>query len=147
MSNATSVKITLRIEDSEGLPVSSESLWFDKVGKYYKLKNIPFFIENVSFDDLLELKSIGHDEYLINKVIERSGNSTLWINIYDNHNIEDIRSKLVDLSCGVEGGIKPGFFTVNVPKRIDIRHIYNLLDPYEDEDILVIGYPSNQHEE
>ncbi|MGB0930284.1 MAG: hypothetical protein ACPGVB_05890 [Chitinophagales bacterium] len=42
------IKILFRQEtDEEG--IASEGMWSSKVGRYYRIENIPFFIRDIAF--------------------------------------------------------------------------------------------------
>lgn len=139
------VKIQLTDEQMEGYPVSTESLWFDDEGDKYRLRNIPFFIDNISFGDLITLLPISADLYQIEDILERSGNSTVWISISADGDESEILGQIKELGCGVEGGVLAGYFAINVPKDVEITRLYSLIDDVAYKDVLTAHVASLGH--
>lgn len=125
-------------------PVSTESLWFDKEGEYFRLKNIPFFIDYVSYDDLIELKLIRDNVYEVGKVISPSGNSTIWICSTNNADTSIVES-FKNFGCAIEGGVLKGYYTVNVPSNVDFNKVCNFIEEEEAAGVLVADYPCTRH--
>ena len=71
------VKLTIKLteEQCEGYPVSMEPLNFIEELGHYKLVNIPFFIDNLSMEDVISVKAIDRDLFEINEIVNRSKNS------------------------------------------------------------------------
>jgi hypothetical protein len=134
--NEATVKLMIQLTDeqSEGYPVSTESLWFVAEGANYRLKNIPFFIDDLAFDDVISVQTIADQLYQIDGVVERSGNSTVWITIDPDANETAILDEIKALGCMVEGGVLARYFAINVPKDVDISLLYRLFesDAYKD---------------
>ncbi len=145
MSN--SVKITIQLtEDQMGdYPVSTESLWFDKEGDYFRLKNIPFFIDNLSYDDLVEIRQCSSDTYEIVSVVSLSKNSTVWLCINDGDAAKTILDGMKQLGCIIEGGVLYGYYAMNIPADIDFDSVYSLIEKGQENNFLVADYPSIRH--
>lgn len=62
--------------------LATESVWAEKENNYYRIKNIPFFAPNISYDDLISVEE-DEEELFFEDIIETSGNSTLQIIIYN----------------------------------------------------------------
>ncbi len=62
--------------------LATESVWAEKENKYYRIKNIPSFAPNISYDDLISVEE-DEDELFFDEIIKTSGNSTVQIIIYD----------------------------------------------------------------
>jgi hypothetical protein len=62
--------------------LATESVWAEKENNYYRIKNIPFFVPNIAYDDLISVEEY-EDGLFFDDIIDRSGNSTLQIIIYD----------------------------------------------------------------
>ena len=141
------MKLSIELTNDQigSLPVEIEHLWFDEENGYYRLKNIPQFIDELSYDDLVQVKEVGNNYYVIDKVVELSNNSTIWILAKNKSNLEEFLASVKALSCGIEGGALEGYYAINVPNNIEIETMYSLIDKYEDRDMLVADYPSIRH--
>ena len=132
-------------EEIRSFPVSTESLWLDKVGSYFQVKNIPMFIEGMAYDDIIKIKTVGDNLYQLDSVKKVSGNSNIWVLLKDFEST--VTDKLIKVGCGVEGGALDGYFAINVPKNNDWNKVAAILDNEESEDKIVIDYPVFRHEE
>lgn len=147
MIESVKLSIELTEEQREGYPVSSESLWFDKVKNGYQLKNIPFFIDDLSFDDVISVSEITEGYCEIISVIEKSLNSTIWLCFSVDKEAEKkaFLDQIRKLNCGHESGILEGYVTVNIPEKVNIEKVYSMIDKAEKTDLLVADYPSIRH--
>jgi|GEM_PF-2554579 len=147
MVESVKLSIELTEEQREGYPVSSESLWFDKVKNGYQLKNIPFFIDDLSFDDVISVSEITEGYYEIISIVEKSLNSTIWLCFSVDTEAEKkvFLDQISKLDCGYESGVLEGYVTVNVPEKVNIDKVYSMIDKAEKIDILVADYPSIRH--
>ncbi|MEM7281108.1 MAG: DUF4265 domain-containing protein [Pseudomonadota bacterium] len=141
------VKFSIRLTEEQirSFPVSIESMWFEESNGFYLLKNVPQFVDDLSYDDLVSLEEVGENLYVIEKIVRPSKNSTIWILLTD----FDAKSQVIDsitaLGCGIEGGALKGYYTVNVPERVDIDTCYAFIDMSEELGLLVADYPSIRH--
>lgn len=144
----STVKIAIKLTDeqSEGYPISSESLWFDRYEAFYCLKNIPFFIDNLSYEDVVELIPSEDGYYEIKSIVKSSDNSTIWLSFYDEKASKQYLDKINMYGCGYEAGIFKNYYAVNIPSTVDIERIYNIIDDGEDKKVLIADYPSIRHE-
>ncbi|WP_444994270.1 DUF4265 domain-containing protein [Aliikangiella sp. IMCC44359] len=147
MSNERKTQITIELtpEQSEGLPVSTESLWFLKEGDFYRLINIPFFIDNLSIEDLVSISKKNSGNYEIEKIIEKSGNSTIWVTLNDEEKGLNILNQLHSLGCGFEGGVLNNYYTINIPEKISINDVDNIIGNAEKVEILAAYDSSIRH--
>ncbi len=104
----------LDVED-EWPPVSAESLWFEKTARGYQLKTIPFFMEGVAYDDILDLEIIDGVHGNLKSVKHSSGNSTIWAYFREGVNERAVLSRLHDIGIENEGGALTGYFAINLP--------------------------------
>lgn len=104
-----------------------ESVWALREGNYFRIKNIPFFAPNISYDDLISVEE-DEEELFFEDIIETSGNSTLQIIIYNKNDIADITKTIEHLGCGWEGSHLEGYISVNVPKEVDYTNVREYLD-------------------
>ena len=61
--------------------LATESVWVEKENNYYRIKNIPFFAPNISYDDLISVEE-DENELFFDEIIKASGNSTIQIIIF-----------------------------------------------------------------
>lgn len=113
----THVKILVRTEPVDGYPPEEwEGLWATPMGRgRFKIDNIPFYARNLSCDDVVEARREG-DEYVFERVIDPSENSTIRVVLYDLADEANVRRDLHALGCSIEGTGTPGLIAVNVPK-------------------------------
>lgn len=126
------------------LPVFSETLWCKPEGEHFRVKNAPFFIDEISFDDLIAVHDLQDDFFEITGVIAPSKNSTLWLYFEDGDH-RPLIDRLLSMGCGVEGGVLIGYFAVNVPGSVDITPVYEAVAEVESGGTLLVDYPSIRH--
>lgn len=146
--HASDVKLTFRLsEDQIGpFPIAVESLWCAVEGKFFRVKNIPFFIDGVSFDDLIEVSGKANDCYEIAKVVGPSNNCTIWILTKDVERGAALLEELGVLGCGIEGGVFPDYFAVNVPMTTDLDKVLSVIQDCEQSGWVAVDYPSIRRE-
>mgnify|MGYP001477606708 CR=1 FL=1 len=124
MSNKVKVNFVYYDLDEE---LATESVWAEKENNYYRIKNIPFFAPNISYDDLISVEE-DEEELFFDDIIETSGNSTLQIIIYNKNDIADITKMIEHFGCGWEGSHLEGYISVNVPKKVNYIKVKEFLD-------------------
>lgn len=107
--------------------LATESVWAEKENNYYRIKNIPFFAPNISYDDLISVEE-DEDELFFEDIIEKSGNSTLQVIIYNKDDVADITKNIEQLCCGWEGSHLEGYISVNVPKEVNYTNVREYLN-------------------
>lgn len=147
MKEKKSRKLTFKLSEEEAgpFPVSVESLWCDCEGAYFRVKNIPFFLENLSLDDLIEIKEDKYGNSQIDRIVSPSLNSTVWVYIKDKVRGTDILDKIRNLGCELEGGVFDGYFAVNVPERVRLGELNEFLSEVEEKGWALVDYPSIRH--
>lgn len=138
------IKLTIKLteEQCEGYPVSTETLNFIEEFGHHRLVNIPFFIDNLSMEDVVSVKAIGSELFEIDEIVSRSKNSTIWVTLNDAVAGSQVLNKVHELGCGYESGVLKGYYTINVPFSVDIDDVFDLLDEAEEQNILLMDYPS-----
>ncbi|WDD98215.1 DUF4265 domain-containing protein [Thalassomonas actiniarum] len=122
-------------------PVKYENLWGEKDGNTFKVKNAPFFIDNIAFDDVVQIKKLDDNSFDIIKIVNQSPNSTIWIYINDDNDIPIIIKQIKDLKCAVEGGVVDNYYSINIPSSSILKVLYGLLDPYINDEKIMVDYP------
>lgn len=148
MTDPEFVKLPIHLtkEQVGSFPVSIEHLWFERSwieqkGDYYRLKNIPQFVDEVAFDDVVKLHAVAQEAYVITDIVEASDNSTLWVLFKQPNCIQSFIQRVKALGCGIEGGALEGYYAINVPIQVDIESCYAIIDTMEHQGILVADYP------
>lgn len=141
-----SVKLSLRLTSSEQgeYPVATESLWCDKEGPLFRVRNIPFFKEALSYGDLIEVQPVAGetDQFDIVRVVEQSGHSTIWVLARIEEAASRVMEQLVKSGCGREGGVFKNLFALNVPPTVEMQVVVDVLAKAEAGGILAVDYPS-----
>jgi hypothetical protein len=128
-------------DDQRGpYPIDTESIWCSPVGEFFRIENIPFLVDGIAFGDLVELAS-AQNGFVVNRVVESSGNSTVWLLLEGEEKSSDVLAALKQLGCGVEGGVFSGYFAANIPKSADIERALGLLQQAVDEGLISVDYP------
>lgn len=142
-----SVKLTFRLsEDEQGpYPVSTESLWCQpQDGGCYRIENIPFFLEGLSYGDLVTIREVEDEPnvYLINEIIEQSGYSTIWVLVKERAGGMAVIDALATQGCTREGGVFPDLYAISVPPTVDLQDVVNQLDAAAHAGLIEADYPS-----
>ena len=126
-------------------PVEAESLHFNEVSNGYKVKSIPFFIENVAYDDVLELDILDETRAAIKSTVTKSENSTVWVYFREGVNEKEVLRKLKKLKIGVEGGALKGYYSLNIPKELSLQDFDNQFEDLEKNGFVEIAYGALRH--
>lgn len=127
----------------------SESLWAEPTEKgTVVLRNTPFFFMGVSFLDEVQVTVNNNQELVYDKVLKKSGHSTIRILQPQKKNIDLFNNywkPLELLGCGYESKIdNNALYAVDIPPGLDINKVRELLDrglkddiwDYEEADIV-----------
>ncbi len=74
-----SVKLMFALrEDMQSIfNIGTESIWCDKENDLYRVKNIPFFILGISFDDLIAVKEVSDGLFEVDQIVEECAYSNI----------------------------------------------------------------------
>jgi hypothetical protein len=143
----TMAKLTFVLPDEEGeLPVRTESIHCDCLDGRYKICNIPFFVRDLAFGDVIEVLEKTNDEVVGWRHTMRSCNSTIWVKILGSCDFSSTSKLLRDLGCDVEGFPALDLFAISVPLPVDAATIDQCLSRFTDKEIAV-AYPAWRHSE
>jgi Domain of unknown function (DUF4265) len=135
----------LTVDQIGPFPVTVESLWCVVEGDYFRIKNIPFFVDELSFDDLISVSKVSAGIYQIAAIISPSGNSTIWLLVRDVLHGKQCLESLSALGCGVEGGVLSDYYAVNVPESVAIDMVLPIIDNATKSNWISVDYPSIRH--
>jgi len=143
------VKRTIRLTDEQigPYPIATETLWFDIEEGKFRLRNVPCFVDQVSFDDVVSLEAIGDHEWRIDAILQQSGNSTIWLLVEDTQQGEPVIRAIKKLGCAVETGIFDGYYAINVPEEVEMKRFLDLIQTGLEENWIAVDYPSVRHDE
>ncbi|WP_271007701.1 DUF4265 domain-containing protein [Paucibacter sp. B51] len=139
------LRFALDIED-EWPPVATESVWCERSGNLYVLKNAPFFIKGLAFGDGFTAEPDPVNGCIFEfEVIETSGNSLVWVLNTDNLDFSGTKDELSALGCQVEGFPQFNLFSVDVPASADADAVNALVDRIEERGY-ALAFPVWRHE-
>lgn len=114
-------------EDNYGV----ESLWTIKSGNFYKLDNIPFFVYNLAYGDIVAIEE-DNEEKWFDELIESSENSLVQLELEkdsdDSAYKKEVGERFEALGCDWEGMKNSNRIGVNIPKEIDYLEIKKELE-------------------
>ncbi|WDD98214.1 DUF4265 domain-containing protein [Thalassomonas actiniarum] len=141
------IKISFQLNDDEigDGPIDTEALWCLMVDGGLQIKNISMFIEGISYNDVVETKELKDKRHRILSINQKSENSTIWIVVQNETYDDEIVDKFRNLGCDIEGGKPEGYYGVNVPEKISMEKVYNMISSYCDREIILADYPSMRH--
>ena len=103
------------------------------------------FMLNLAYGDIVDIEEVGDNEFQISECIEKSGNSTVWIQINTERN--KIIDKLKSFKCQVESGTFEELCAINIPEKIEWEPIGKYLDSLDEKNEIVVLYASFNHED
>lgn len=124
--------VRLVLEQEHDGETRAEILWARPLGNdRYQIRNIPFMRYGVSLDDVVEaLPKSGDERPCLTRVIDKSGNRTLWILFAQPVDASATSLALVaslrDIGCGLDGDGKQAF-AINVPPQCDLAQVCRFL--------------------
>ena len=127
-------KVEFRLKPGDHGPWigAAESMWaLPEGGDLYRLKNSPWCVCGVSYDDLV-YAPIVEGRPTVERVVEHGGHFTLHARVADNASVPSISASLNELGCSVETDAqKTGrakLMTIDVPSRSALTAAREYLD-------------------
>lgn len=127
-------KIILTYQDEE--EYRTESIWAERIGKYYKVKNIPFFATSIALDDIIQAEKDDDGLLYFEDLITPSGNSEVQIIFNEIRHFSEVTSNLEKLNCGWEGSHLPTLISVNIPKEVNYSIVKEYLEKLRKENLI-----------
>ena len=131
------VKVRFYVGDEKWHHVESESVWAEMVeNNIYRIRNTPFYVKGISFEDLVTVKEMGGILFF-NSVFKHSGHSTYRVMMpIPSEENKGLKEKFIEywkplesVGCSYES-TKIGridFYAIDVPPEANIYHVYDLL--------------------
>ena len=140
------VKFALNIEE-EWPPVSSESVWCERIGENYKVLNAPFFIPDLAYGDVFSAVPDNVNQHVFEfEVIEQSGHSLIWLINTGQIEISKELESISELGCKYEGFPSFNLIAVDVPPNVNADALDLIIESLELQEIAV-AYPVWRHAE
>lgn len=118
--------------ENEWPPVAIEHVWCEKTGSVYQLKNAPFFIKGLAFDDKFSAEPDSVNGCVFEfTVMESSGHSLVWIIEQDGLTLGQYEDELISLGLSVEGFPRFSLHAVDVPAIVKSETVNALMDRLE----------------
>lgn len=130
------IKVLFVLEQNDGYPpVGTEGLWATKTPDgFYELDNIPFYAQEVSYKDVVQAAPDADGAFYFEKVVRRSGHSTVRVIVFDLKERDDLQRNLEALGCSWEGGHEPSLIAVDIPREVGISSVLRFLRDGFDQD-------------
>jgi len=126
MQENMEIKILLVYKDYED-NTQIESIQAEQEGEFYRIKNIPFFAPNISYNDLVSVEN-DNGVFYFEELIQESGHSTLQLVFFSENHIKSTLESLLDFGCDWEGSHQKNYFSVDVPKSVNYSIVKSHLD-------------------
>ncbi|WP_373741066.1 DUF4265 domain-containing protein [Neisseria sp.] len=120
-------KIFFKLIIEDGYPpASEESIWgIELADNLFKIDNIPFYTDDVSYEDTVSVKEEnGHLYY--KKTVQSSGNSTIRIIFFDEEKVDECLARLEQIGCEYER-FSSVFIAINIPITLNIETVLTYL--------------------
>lgn len=134
MKDRARVKFPLQQDDQGYPPFDSEMMWVIPLNDGgFQVDNIPFFVQMLSYGDVVGATPDISGELVYEKVLRRSGHSTVRLLFESPDNISAAREMLNKLGCSSELSHLPNLIAVDIPAAVsycgDVRnYLISLFD-------------------
>ena len=133
-SSNTLKKVFFTLDKSDSHQHATESLWAEALGdNQYRIKNVPFYANGISFDDVIEV-SHDSDQLFVKSIVTRSGHSTYRIFLLNENQFDMFWKPLESLGCTYEK-VTEHLFAIDVPPEADIYKTYEHLEAGEENQV------------
>lgn len=138
-------KLGFPLQPEDGWPpFEIEHLWVEPIGLRFIVKNSPFFVKNLAYDDVITAKFDRNGYVRDWSLVSESGNSTIWVIL---KSASDVLERLSAIGCGIEGEPIDDLYSVNVPPGLDMKLVDGVLRPLDSDGIVAVAYPAFRHKE
>lgn len=124
-------KISFELGEDSVSGASAETMWAENLGRgLFRLRNTPFYVYDVSFEDVVLTKSVAGQLPDFVSVHRHSGRSTYRIMF--EHDVDAAQfqrhwAPLERLGCNYEHA-RGRYYAIDVPEDADIHAVYALLE-------------------
>lgn len=133
MSEASKPDCKVLIRTVSNDEVNTETLWATSLGDdLYRLENSPFFAYDVSWLDIVLAPPEGEHHYpTFQRVIEKSGNKTIWVNFQEPLTEVGVPATINQALNSLEvyyEGANGQYFSYNIPPSVNIDQVTSILN-------------------
>lgn len=132
------MKIEFPLPPGTAFGGESESVWAEQnPDGNYRIKNVPFFVQGVSFGDVVRAEQ-KNDQLVFKDVVQHSGHSTYRIFAHNGRHqpqVVDLLAELNRLHCTYEAATEK-LVGIDVPPEADIREVYHVLENAEEQGLI-----------
>tara|TARA_B100001094_G_scaffold333185_1_gene409342 strand:+ start:153 stop:611 length:459 start_codon:yes stop_codon:yes gene_type:complete len=121
------IKVHIKCNLQEHGHEDTESLWAIEKNGYIYIRNIPFYIYGLAYDDQVEIKLFNDIKYVVG-IIHHSGHSTIRIYFFDKDLVKEEVIKIKKLGCDVEISDNPKLVALDIPKNVSFKTIKDYLN-------------------
>ena len=140
------MKLGFTLNNENGWPpFDIEHLWVEELGRNYRIKNTPFFVRDIAFDDEIQSRVDRYGYVKEWKVIKRSGFSTAWIVVSSGNYTSQLIEALNNARCQTETGALEGYIAVGVPPTVKIEIFDRIISQQLASGALQLAFGSFQH--
>jgi Domain of unknown function (DUF4265) len=134
--NKKKMIFTLEKDDNGYPPDDYETMWVEDLGENrYRVDNIPFYICDISPNDIVEGEII--DKHLFfRRILSRSNVSVIRIVFFDKSKSDSVMAELVRAGCRWEGSHLSNLYSIELPDSVNFQTIKNMLNEQASGDIL-----------
>ncbi len=133
MPHTPYTKILFSQMDEEGNSLE-ESLWAIKTetDNLYRVENIPFFLQNIAYHDIVRVEMI-ENQLLATGIVQESGHSTIRVYFHEvnNERIAAVHDFLQRRECDTEAINNPQLIAVDIPPSVAYAPIQAYLEEGE----------------
>jgi len=144
LNDVVSLKFGLDVEDGWP-PVAVESLPFRVTETGYLALSAPFFVKNLSAEDVIS--ACLSENYNVEswEHVGRSQRSTVWLlRLKTPNNIEGALARARAMTCNTSGIDSLGCYSIDVSTEVPITEVDAILADL-DEDAVAVAFPSLRH--
>jgi hypothetical protein len=107
-------------------PVAGETVWATELDlDRFIVDNIPFFAIGIALNDVVEAKADDQGGLEFVRKISSGGHSTIRVIAKESLHSK-LKAQLRELGCGMESGVFPTHFAVDVPPETDLVAVLSL---------------------
>jgi Domain of unknown function (DUF4265) len=132
MNKIDNVKIHFTLnQDEDGYPpVKTESLWSRKINNnLYAIDNIPFFVFNISYGDII----CATNDFIFTEIIEKSKHSTFRVFLMAIDKKQELLNIVSGASCGIEYLESFDIFAIDIPPDVNLQEVRRILNDGEEK--------------
>jgi len=135
------IRVFVRLpRESDGWPpVAVETVWVEPLANgLARVDNVPFFIQGVSLDDVVELRPAadGPTDLELHRVVTQMGHQTIRVVGFAEGQTERAKRALHQLGCVVESAGVYELVAVDIPPDTDDEPVFAWLEQHTEQGLI-----------